>query len=142
MQRMSLAWTDTNILKQLMRSPQLPAYYKQIGDVLAQEKERRQQMRFPAPAFVVEVLSPSTEAIDRDTKFVDYAGHGVTEYWLVDPETETVEQYLLREGRYELALKLRTGPIEAVAIPGLQIPVRAIFDPSENMAALRQIVAG
>jgi len=53
-----------------------------------------------------------------------------------------VEQYLLREGRYELALKLRTGPIEAVAIPGLQIPVRAIFDPSENMAALRQIVAG
>jgi Uma2 family endonuclease len=38
------------------------------------------QMKFPAPDFVVEVLSPSTEDIDRGIKFQDYAAHGVTEY--------------------------------------------------------------
>ena len=34
------------------------------------------QMRFPAPDFVIEVLSDSTEKSDRETKFQDYAAHG------------------------------------------------------------------
>ena len=51
------------------------------------------QMKYPAPDLVVEVLSPSTAVIDRTTKFEDYAAHGVSEYWLVDPEKQTVEQY-------------------------------------------------
>jgi Uma2 family endonuclease len=53
------------------------------------------QMKSPPPDFVVEVLSPSTEEKDRQLKFEDYAAHGVMEYWLVDPEQQTVEQYLL-----------------------------------------------
>jgi Uma2 family endonuclease len=54
-----------------------------------------EQMIHPAPDFVVEILSTSTEARDRGIKFEDYAAHGVREYWLVDPEGETLEQYLL-----------------------------------------------
>lgn len=56
------------------------------------------QMRFPAPALAVEVLSKATEANDRGVKFDDYAAHGVAEYWIIDPVAETVEQYRL-EGR-------------------------------------------
>ena len=37
------------------------------------------QMQFPAPDLVVEVLSPSTEKYDRTTKFQDYAAHGIRE---------------------------------------------------------------
>ena len=37
-----------------------------------------------APAFVVEVLSPSTAVRDRGVKMRAYAAAGVQEYWLVD----------------------------------------------------------
>ncbi len=51
----------------------------------------KEQMLFPAPDFVVEILSPSTEKNDRGIKFEDYALHGVAEYWIVDPATKSIE---------------------------------------------------
>ena len=53
------------------------------------------------PDLVVEVVSPGTRIVDRSEKFLEYARAGVQEYWLVDPETRTVEVYVLREGAYE-----------------------------------------
>ena len=38
------------------------------------------QILFPAPDFIAEILSSSTEGNDRNIKFVDYAIHGVKEY--------------------------------------------------------------
>ncbi len=69
------------------------------------------QMQFPAPDLVVELLSPSTSKHDRGIKHVDYAAHGVTEYWIVDAETETIEQYVLEGERYALAAKVKIGVI-------------------------------
>ena len=98
------------------------------------------QTRFPAPDMVVEVLSESTEAIDRGIKFEDYALHGVAEYWLIDPDQETVEQYTLQGDSYELALKVRSGTIQSTAVQGFEIPVRAIFDPQEQLATLQALL--
>ena len=99
------------------------------------------QMRFPAPDFIVEVLSPSTEANDRGVKFEDYAAHGVAEYWLIDPVSETVEQYLLESDVFILQIKARTGTITSLAVAGFEIPIRAIFDAAEHAAALQQLFA-
>lgn len=49
------------------------------------------------PDLCVEVLSPSTEKLDRGAKRVLYARHGVTEYWIVDPDANRVEIYRLQE---------------------------------------------
>ncbi|MCW3105650.1 MAG: hypothetical protein JWQ09_156 [Segetibacter sp.] len=38
------------------------------------------QMLFPAPDLAIEILSNTTEKIDRGIKFIDYAAHGVAEY--------------------------------------------------------------
>jgi Uma2 family endonuclease len=100
------------------------------------------QMHFPAPDLVVEVLSASTEVIDRGIKFEDYAAHDVAEYWLIDPETETAEQYHLQDGRYNLHVKAQTGQLASHVIPGFVIPIRAIFDEQENQAALHQLLTG
>ncbi|MCC6446410.1 MAG: Uma2 family endonuclease [Armatimonadetes bacterium] len=40
---------------------------------------------------MVEILSSGTEAQDRDIKYRDYAAHGVREYWILDPQQETLE---------------------------------------------------
>lgn len=98
------------------------------------------QMHFPAPDFIVEILSDSTEKNDRGVKFVDYAAHGVGEYWIVDPTAETVEQYRLTGDGFDLVLKVKDGSIESLVIPGFKIPVRAVFDDSESRAALQQLL--
>lgn len=46
-----------------------------------------------APDLVVEVLSKSTKKKDMTTKLEKYATAGVREYWIVDPERETVIVY-------------------------------------------------
>lgn len=98
------------------------------------------QMKFPAPDFIAEVLSPSTEETDRTLKCTDYAAHGVREYWLIDPDAETVEQYVLEGEVYKLRLKVRDGTLQSEVIEGLTLPVRAIFDEQANVRALRTIL--
>ena len=99
-----------------------------------------EQMHFPAPDLIVEVLSASTEANDRGVKFEDYADNGVREYWLADADRAHVEQYLLEAGQYQLQFKADTGELKCVAIPALILPVKAIFDPAANQAALKSIL--
>lgn len=97
-----------------------------------------QQMAFPPPDLVVEVLSPSTEANDRGTKFEDYAAHGVTEYWIVDPDQKTLEQYLLKGEDYELKLKSGNGKVASVAIAGGVFNIEAFFDDALAREELRK----
>ncbi len=103
------------------------------------------QVIFPVPDLAVEVLSKSSQKnIDHDrvTKFEDYERHGVREYWIIDPDDETVEQYLLESGRYRLLLKSGEGHIRSHAVEGFVIPIRAIFDEAANLEALREMLKG
>jgi len=99
------------------------------------------QLHFPVPDLIVEVLSDSTESHDRGIKFRDYAAHGVREYWLIEPDAEIVEQYENVEGRYQLLFKLNSGTLTSRVVEGFEIPVRALFDTEENLAALRRFLA-
>lgn len=100
-----------------------------------------QQVKYPAPDFVVEVLSPSTAAIDRGIKFEEYATSGVAEYWIVDPAQQTVEQYILRNEEYELLLKVKSGEISSEVVKGFTIPVTAIFDHKRKNQVLTQFLS-
>ena len=55
-----------------------------------------------APDLVVEVISPSTAARDKGHKKRVYERCGVREYWIVDPVSRLVEQYVLEEGQFVL----------------------------------------
>ena len=94
-------------------------------------------MKFPVPDLAVEVLSVSTESRDRGVKFDDYAAQGVAEYWIVDPDLEVVEQYLARDGQFELKLKSNSGDLTSPTLGGLTLPIKSFFDPLENLAALQ-----
>jgi Uma2 family endonuclease len=101
----------------------------------------RNQLVFPPPDFIVEVLSETTESRDRGIKMEDYAAHGVREYWLVDPVHEFVEQYDLQGERYALRAKLLDGTLRSTVITGFSVPVRAAFDQELNVQVLSQITA-
>jgi Uma2 family endonuclease len=52
------------------------------------------------PLLVVEILSPSTQAVDRGVKARRYAELGVAHYWIVAPERKRVECYRLERGAF------------------------------------------
>ena len=51
-----------------------------------------------APDMVIEILSPSTARHDRLIKLNLYQWAGVREYWIVSPEEQTAQVFLLRDG--------------------------------------------
>ncbi|MFD0959717.1 Uma2 family endonuclease [Paenibacillus chungangensis] len=56
-----------------------------------------------APDLVVEIVSPGSRSRDRITKLRLYARHDVPEYWVIDADSLTLEQYrLIDGGQYEL----------------------------------------
>jgi Uma2 family endonuclease len=97
------------------------------------------QALFPVPDFVIEVVSDSTEARDRGIKYNDYAAHGVAEYWILDVDNATIEQYLLQDDQYFLNLKTNEGTIYCQQIKDLVVPVSALFDEKENFDFVQQL---
>ena len=86
------------------------------------------QMLFPAPDLAVEILSITTEKNDRTIKMKDYALHGISEYWIIDPVQQSVEQYLLKDREYKLHVKLiQEGTLYAKAIEGYSVKLEDIF---------------
>lgn len=55
-----------------------------------------------APAFVLEVLSPSTEKKDKEVKLWKYIAAGVKEYWLIDPDRRKVIVFDMTGGEASL----------------------------------------
>jgi Uma2 family endonuclease len=73
-----------------------------------------------APDWLCEVLSPSTERIDRADKLPIYASEGVNHVWLVNPLLHTLEvlrlesQKWLTLAAYRDSTLIRAEPFEAI----------------------------
>jgi hypothetical protein len=75
-----------------------------------------------APDWLCEVLSPSTERIDRTKKLAIYARESVQHAWLLDPLTRTLEILRLEGGRWALTAthegdqRIRAEPFGAIEL--------------------------
>jgi Uma2 family endonuclease len=82
------------------------------------------------PELLVEVLSPTSRHHDEVRKRALYERFGVAEYWLVDPEAETVKVYRLEGGRFARPLLLSRAEGDVLIsplLPGLQLVLDALF---------------
>ena len=101
-------------------------------DVIYISRERLDIIRdgfiFGVPDLLVEILSDSTGRRDKIIKKKQYEHFGVKEYWLADPQYRTVDQFVLREGRYELAATLsESDTLVSATVPCLTIDLSVIF---------------
>lgn len=75
-----------------------------------------------SPDWVCEVLSPSTEAMDRADKLPVYAREGVAQAWLVDPLAKTLEVLRLDGDTYRViatwreSARVRAEPFDAIEL--------------------------
>jgi len=81
-----------------------------------------------APALVIEIISPSTRSMDRVRKSATYADNGVQEYWIVDPDTESILAQKLVNGVYQ-PLPEGDGLICSEVVAGLVVDPREVFAP-------------
>ena len=80
------------------------------------------------PDLVMEVVSKGSRQLDRVKKKSLYERFGIKEYWIVDPEAETIEVFGLADGTYRLISKSEFGrSAESELLPGFNIPVSSLW---------------
>jgi Uma2 family endonuclease len=105
-------------------------------DLVYISRERLEKIRSSAgatgaPDLIVEIGSPSTRRRDETIKRRLYERFGVTEYWIVDPEVDTIKVYRLVNEQYDRVaeLNLESGDVLTTPLlPGLELPLRKIFE--------------
>jgi len=79
-----------------------------------------------APDFVIEVLSEFNRKNDEVRKLAIYERFGVDEYWIVDPEADTVRVHR-RKGKALVFVNEPKDVLTTPILPGLTIDVASLF---------------
>ena len=100
-------------------------------DVLFVARDRlaiiKDRVRGPAD-LVLEVISPGSRQKDRIEKRDLYEQHGIKEYWLIDPDAQTVETLFLENGEYRLIGRWHPGDTaRSRLLEGFTLSVSELF---------------
>ena len=85
-----------------------------------------------APDIVIEIGSPSTRQRDETIKRRLYETSGVDEYWIVDPEIDTIRIFRREGERFAKPVELTREAGDSLTTPllaGLSIPLERVFAP-------------
>ena len=83
-----------------------------------------------APEIVIEIGSPATRKRDETVKRRLYERSGVSEYWVVDPDLDTIRVYRSVRGRFGRPTDLSAEASDVLTSPllsGLEIPLARVF---------------
>ncbi|MDR0307839.1 MAG: Uma2 family endonuclease [Chitinispirillales bacterium] len=79
------------------------------------------------PDFIIEIISPSSTRHDRWVKNNLYKSAGVREYWIIDPNSKTMDVFLLANGEYLNRAYSETDTLEVSVLPGCVINLQEVF---------------
>jgi len=81
-----------------------------------------------APDLIIEILSKGTTAKDRGDKKDLYEKFAVKEYWIVDPQNQSIEVYRIENDRYRLfSFSEEEGIVKSSVLPELKLEISHIF---------------
>ncbi len=91
--------------------------------VLKENLHRLQKTHLQGPAdLVLEILSEESALRDRGTKFAEYELEGVKEYWLIDPQGQRIDVFVLGEGgRFQRQKPDRQGFYRSEVLKGFRL---------------------
>jgi Uma2 family endonuclease len=81
------------------------------------------------PDFVVEIVSRESEVRDYRDKFDEYQEAGVMEYWIVNPMSQQIHQFVRNAttGRFEQIEAQPAGAVRCNSIAGLELSTADVF---------------
>ncbi len=85
-----------------------------------------------APDWVIEIVSPSSRSLDYVKKLLKYASAGVREYWIADPEKNSIMVYHFEEETmeaYTFSDKVKAGIFEDLEIDFAEINMQLQIQP-------------
>lgn len=128
-----LAYKDTEIevtgRRATCRIPDLLVHTEASKAAIAGTTRATITRDMPPLALVVEVVSPGQINRERDYRYkhTEYAARGITEYWIVDPETPQVTLCLWVNGQYEDRAYSGAEVLQSTVVPGFGLTVAQIF---------------
>jgi Uma2 family endonuclease len=131
------------ILEQHNRANKLGELYQDVDTILDRFNVRRPDVLFyfknrihlvgkkameGPPDLAIEVVSPSSIEIDREDKFAQYSQAGVSHYWIVDPQNQSIEAWELENGKYISRGRAQGASIiKLPPFPNLEIPLSELW---------------
>jgi len=114
------------------RNPDLMILTEELDQILSRQSQSLITFDMPAPALVVEVVSPGepgTDNYDRDyvDKPKEYAARGIPEFWQIDPSRSVVIVLTLKDGAYQSREFRGSDRVLSVAFPDLQLTAEQIL---------------
>lgn len=96
--------------------------------VSCDERDKTEPSFYRHPKLIVEVLSPSTESIDRDDKFQECIQiPTLEEYVLISAKRMQVECFRKGEGRMWLYFPYREGDRVSIASMDIELPIEQLY---------------
>ncbi|MFK5207195.1 Uma2 family endonuclease [Glaesserella parasuis] len=82
-----------------------------------------------APDLIVEILSPGNSKREMKDKYELYQEQGVSEYWIVRPEEQHIQIYVLENGRYIGVQPVVEGDvITSIKFPALSFDTSGLYE--------------
>jgi Uma2 family endonuclease len=132
------SWLERNPIGRLFHAPFDVVFSKYDvvePDLLYLSNERASDALTPlhvrgVPELVVEIGSPGTRRRDEMIKRRLYDRTGVSEYWIVDPEIDTIRVYRREAKTFARVVELSAEARDVLTtslLPGLEIPLSRVF---------------
>lgn len=119
---------DVRLFTGIMQNQNIETVVQPDVSIFCDENKLDEYGAHAAPDLVVEVLSDSTRDKDLNRKLLLYQNHGVTEYWIADPDKKTMLQFILQNNRYQFINELTVSDIIYPSIfPDFEISLAKIF---------------
>jgi len=132
------SWLERNPIGRLFHAPfdvVFSNYDVVEPDLLYLSNERASDALTPlhvhgVPELVIEIGSPGTRKRDETIKRRLYERAGVEEYWVVDPEIDTIRVYRREAKTFARVVELSSEARDVLTtslLPGLEIPLPRVF---------------
>jgi len=134
------SWLERNPIGRLFHAPfdvVFSNYDVVEPDLLYLSNERASDALTPlhvhgVPELVIEIGSPGTRKRDETIKRRLYERAGVEEYWVVDPEIDTIRVYRREADGFARVVELSAEAGDVLTtplLPGLDVPLSRVFRP-------------
>lgn len=81
-----------------------------------------------APDLVIEIISPLSIELDTKQKKKMYERYGVSEYWIVAPDFNLIEIFVLENAQYTLnSYAVESGTVRSTVLQGFAVDVQNVF---------------